>query len=133
MARWLVKEEPDHYSLDDLERDRQTVWEGVRNPLARRHLRAMRRGDPVVYYHTGTVRACVGEARVVAEAPESSPDPDVTLGFVRRWPRPVPLSVIRADPRFAGFDLVRIGRLSVVPVSDPHWAALVDLAGLSGG
>src|SRR4051812_14371409 len=73
MAQWLVKEEPDHYGYDQLERDRQTVWAGVRNPLAQKHLRSIRRGDRIFYYHTGKEKSVVGIAKAASDA---YPDPN---------------------------------------------------------
>lgn len=132
MARWLVKEEPTHYSYGDLERDGGTDWTGVHNALALRHLRAMAVGDEIVYYHTGGERAAVGVA-VVTEGPQPDrEDPRgswrVRLGPVRRLARPVSLAEMRGDPAFEGFDLLRIGRLSILPVQDEHWAALLARA-----
>jgi predicted RNA-binding protein with PUA-like domain len=132
MAYWLFKEEPDHYSLDDLVRDKRTVWDGVENNLALKHLRSVQKGDRVLYYHTGKEKAVVGEMEVVKGA---YPDPargddrlvvvDVTP--VRRFSRPVPLAQIKANPQFAEFALVRISRLSVMPVTDEQWAEIVRM------
>ena len=133
MARWLLKTEPDTYSFDDLLRDKTTVWDGVANALALKHVRAMRKGDEVVVYHTGDAKAAVGLA-AVASAPYADPaGGDEKLAVVdlkagKRLASPVPLSVIKADPAFAGWDLLRIGRLSVVPVPDPMWDRLIKLA-----
>lgn len=130
---WLVKEEPTHYSFDQLRRDGRTVWSGVRNPLAQKHLRSIRRGDRLFYYHTGTEKAVVGTAKALTDA---YPDPDdksgklyvVEVGPGKPLPAPVPLSAIKADRRFASFPLVRMPRLSVMPVSDEEWAAIEELA-----
>lgn len=125
MARWLVKEEPKHYSFSDLIREGQTAWTGVRNPLAQRYLRAMRKGDLVLYYHTGSERAVVGVARVLTDPKAEADGPpgavQVELGPVRRLPRPVGLAEIRAEPDCASMPLVRIGRLSVMPVTRVEW------------
>jgi len=126
---WLVKEEPTHYSFDALLRDRKAVWSGVRNALAQRHLRAVQKGDRVLYYHTGNEKAVVGIARAVSAA---YPDPEDTTGTyvavdlapVARLPRPVTLAEIKADPAFEDFPLVRIARLSVMPVTDAEWARI---------
>jgi predicted RNA-binding protein with PUA-like domain len=122
VARWLVKEEPSHYSFDDLVRDGRTEWGGVLNALALRHLRAFRPGDTVLYYHSGDVRSVVGIAEVTRAARPETVDgrPSWTPEIAARTPlgRPVPLSTLRSDPRLSGFDLLRIGRLSVMPVSD---------------
>ena len=127
--RWLVKEEPSSYSFADLQRDGRTVWAGVRNALAQQHLRAMKPGDRVFYYHTGREKAVVGIA-TVATGPR--PDPAdatgklqmVELAPVQRLKAPVTLAAIKADPTFADFALVRISRLSVMPVTDLEWAAI---------
>jgi predicted RNA-binding protein with PUA-like domain len=131
---WLVKEEPTHYSFDDLVREGRTAWSGVRNPLAQQHLRAMRKGDRVFYYHTGNVKAVVGIAKT-AGAPY--PDPSDTSGKlhaidlvpVKKFKSPVTLSAIKADKAFATFPLVRISRLSVMPVSDDESKHIESLAG----
>jgi len=129
--RWLFKEEPDSYSYDRLERDGSTRWEGVRNPVAQKNLRSARPGDPVFYYHTGKVKAVVGIAEV---ASEPTPDPKspklvyVEIRPVRRLARPVTLAEIKALELFAESPLVRIGRLSVVPVTAPQWKAVEKLA-----
>lgn len=127
--RWLVKEEPSSYSFADLERDGRTAWAGVRNPLAQQHLRAMKAGDRVFFYHTGGEKAVVGIARVV-----TGPRPDpadkggklqmVEIAPVQRLKTPVTLAAIKADPAFADFPLVRISRLSVMPVTGREWAAI---------
>ena len=130
MPRWLVKEEPSHYSFDDLSRDRTTEWSGVHNALALRHLKGMRPDDEVFYYHSGTERAIVGIARV-SGVPRADPTDErgswsVTIRAERPLRRPVGLAVVKADPSLAGFDLVRIGRLSVMPVSDTQWSRLLS-------
>jgi predicted RNA-binding protein with PUA-like domain len=132
---WLFKEEPTHYSYDDLERDRQTVWDGIDNNLARKNLRTVQPGDRVLYYHTGTERAVVGEMRVL-----SAPKPDparpedkaavvVEVEAVRRWPKPVTLERIKQEPLLKTWELVRLPRLSVVPVSAEQWQRLEEMAG----
>jgi predicted RNA-binding protein with PUA-like domain len=126
MAQWLVKEEPDHYGYDQLERDGKTVWAGVRNPLAQKHLRGMRKGDRVFYYHTGKVKAVVAIAKATTDA---YPDPAdesgkayvVEIVPVSALTRPVTLATIKADPAFASFPLTRMPRLSVMPVTDAEW------------
>ncbi|HUG28060.1 MAG TPA: EVE domain-containing protein [Gemmatimonadales bacterium] len=130
--RWLVKTEPTTYSFDDLARERRTTWDGVRNALAQQHLRAMRKGDEVLVYHSGRDKAVIGLARVT-RAP--FPDPAagdsamvaVDLAAGHRLKQPVSLAAIRADPAFAGFALVRISRLSVMPVSAAEWKHLLAL------
>ena len=123
---WLFKEEPANYSFDALVADGKTTWSGVRNPVAQKHLHAVKRGDRIFYYHTGGEKAVVGIARALADA---YPDPDdasgkfavVEVGPVRKLARAVTLAEIKADPSFQSFPLVRIGRLSVMPVSDAEW------------
>lgn len=123
---WLFKEEPTHYSYDDLVREKKTVWSGVKNPLAQKHLRGVRKGDRVFYYHTGDVKAVVGVAKAAGDA---YPDPKDRSGKlhavdvvpVRKLARPVTLAEIKADPSFSDFPLVRISRLSVMPVTDAEW------------
>lgn len=132
MRHWLVKQEPGDYPFAQLFADGSTVWTGVRNFQARNYLREMKRGDAVFYYHSGGERAIVGLAEVRREA---FPDPTATAGdwsaveLVARaaLPRPVPLAAVKADPRFAGLALVSHARLSVLPVSPGHAAALLRL------
>ena len=134
MAGWLFKEEPSSYSFEDFLRDGRARWAGVRNPLAQKHLHAVRKGDRILYYHTGREKAVVGVARAIADA---FPDPDdptgrlavVDIAPVRRLPRPVPLALIKADRAFAAFPLVRIARLSVMPVGAREWSRIEKLAG----
>jgi len=133
---WLFKEEPDHYSYADLERDGTALWDGVKNNLARQHLRDVRPGDRVLYYHTGNERAIVGEMRVTAgpQAGTAGDDPKavaVTVAPVRRWPQAVTLQMIKNDPLFADWELVRLPRLSVLPVSAEQWRRLAQLGGVS--
>ena len=134
---WLVKEEPTHYGFDDFVKDRKAVWSGVRNALAQRHLRAIEKGDRVFYYHTGDEKAVVGIAKALSAA---YPDPEdrsgkyvaVDLAPVKRLPRPVTLAEIKADPAFKDFLLVRIARLSVMPVTDAQWARIERMAAKAG-
>jgi predicted RNA-binding protein with PUA-like domain len=130
---WLVKEEPTHYAFDALVADRKAVWSGVRNALAQKHLRAMKRGDRVLYYHTGNEKAVIGIARALSDPYPDPEDPSgkyvaVDLGPVERLPRPVTLAEIKADRAFAAFPLVRIARLSVMPVGDAEWTRIVEMA-----
>jgi predicted RNA-binding protein with PUA-like domain len=134
MARhWVLKTEPSEYGFPDLVRDRQTRWEGVSNPVALKHLRSMLEGDDALIYHTGNEKAVVGLARV-ASAPYPDPkDPKlvvVDVEPVKPLPRAVPLAEIKAEPAFAELGLVRVPRLSVVPVEPPQWKRLLAMAGL---
>lgn len=133
MALWLFKVEPDCYSFADLTRDKKTDWDGVANAVAQKHLRAAAKGDRVLYYHTGDEKAVVGVAEVVAGP---TPDPAdeagkrvlVTLKPVKALANPVTLAAIKADPAFAGWELVRLPRLSVMPVTPEQWARVEELA-----
>lgn len=133
LARWLLKTEPGEYSFDDLVRDKKTVWSGISNATALKHLRSMAKGDEAIIYHTGDERSAVGLA-TIASAPYADPDDDdpklvvVDVRAGKRLATPVPLATIKADKVFAGWDLLRIGRLSVVPVPDAMWDRLAELA-----
>ena len=126
---WLFKEEPTHYGFDALVKDKRTVWSGVRNPLAQKHLRGVKKGDRIFYYHTGDEKAIVGIAKALMDA---YPDPDdatgkqsvVDVAPVRALSRPVTLVEIKADPAFKDFPLVRMSRLSVMPVTDAEWTRI---------
>lgn len=134
MAYWLLKTEPEDYSYSDLERDRSTVWDGVSNTLALKHMRTMLIGDLALIYHSGKERQVVGVAEVVSQ-PYSAPKLNdakrvvVDMRAVRKVPQPVTLEQIKQDGNFENFDLLRLSRLSVVPVSDEHWQRLLKLAG----
>jgi predicted RNA-binding protein with PUA-like domain len=126
MGYWVVKTEPSTYSYDDLARERTTVWDGVKNPVAQKHLRAMQAGDDVLIYHTGDEKAIVGLAKVVAQ--------DEKLGLprlkaVRPVPRPVTLADVKAEKTFADLALVRQGRLSVLPVPASQFQKLLEMSG----
>ena len=130
---WLVKEEPTHYAFDALLQHKKAVWSGVRNALAQKHLRAIHKGDRVFYYHTGDERAVVGIAKAVSDPypdPEDTGDKYVAVDIapVKRLSRPVTLAEIKADPAFKDFALVRIARLSVMPVTDAQWKRIEDMA-----
>jgi predicted RNA-binding protein with PUA-like domain len=133
MANWLFKEEPDHYSYANLEQDGETNWNGVSNNLARKHLRQVKKGDRIFYYHTGKEKAVVGEMVAAADAttdPESD-DPKavaVKVKPVRRLPLPVTLERIKSDKTLANWELARLPRLSVMPVSEAQWKRVEDLA-----
>jgi predicted RNA-binding protein with PUA-like domain len=130
---WLFKEEPTHYSYDDLVRDGKTVWSGVRNPLAQKHLRGVKMGDRIFYYHTGGEKSVVGIAKAVGDAYSDPGDKAGKLAAVdvvpiQKLARPVTLAEIKADTSFRDFPLVRISRLSVMPVSDAEWKRIEKLA-----
>lgn len=133
MAYWLFKEEPDHYSLEDLFRDKRTVWDGVENNLALKHLRSVQKGDLVLFYHTGQVKSVVGVMEVV-KGPYRDPKGDdarfvvVDVKPVRRLDRPVSLAEIKSNPKFAEFALVRNSRLSVMPVTAALWQEIERLS-----
>ncbi len=132
--RWLLKTEPSTYAYEDLERDGTGVWDGVANPVALKHLRAMAVGDECFIYHTGDQKRIVGIARVTKAG---YPDPKqadpklvvVDLAPVGRIARPVTLAEIKASDLFAGSDLVRLPRLSVMPFSPAQWAAVLNWKG----
>lgn len=131
--RWLVKSDPETYSYADLRRDQKTVWDGVANAVALKHIRAMRKGDEVLVYHTGDEKAVMGHARVASDpyADPKQKDPKLAvmdLAAGEPLARPVALSEIKADPAFADFALVRQGRLSVMPVPDALWKRILDLS-----
>lgn len=133
MPHWLFKVEPDCYSFADLTRDGSTVWDGVANAVAQKHLRAVRPGDRVFYYHTGDEKAVVGEMEVTAGPTPDPADPagkrvTVTVKPVRPLPAPVTLAAIKAVPAFAGWELVRQPRLSVMPVPAELWSAIESMA-----
>jgi predicted RNA-binding protein with PUA-like domain len=131
---WLFKEEPSNYSFDALVKDKKTVWSGVRNPVAQRNLQSVTKGDRIFYYHTGDEKSVVGIAKALGDA---YPDPAdatgkayvVDVGPVKKLPRPVTLKEIKADSWFKDFALVRISRLSVMPVTDAQWARIEKMSG----
>jgi predicted RNA-binding protein with PUA-like domain len=133
MADWLCKSEPDCYAYPDLEADGETLWDGVSNPLALKHLRTVRPGDRVFFYHTGDEKAIIGVMEVTGP-----PRPDPKLGNekmvvipvkpVRRLAVPVTLAAIKADPAFADWELVKQARLSVMPVSPERWQRIEEMA-----
>src|ERR1051326_4385233 len=113
MARWLFKTEPSEYSFEQLQKEGRTTWDGIANPLALKHLRQVKKGDEIAIYHTGNVKAIVGLAKAASDAKGDGGD------IVPVKPlTPVTLAVIKADKRFKDFPLVRMGRLSVMPVPD---------------
>ncbi len=132
-AKWLLKSDPEHYSFSDLARDGKTVWDGISNNLALKHLRNVRRGDQVLVYHTGEERAAVGLAEAVSDP---YPDPQqkdprlvvIDLQAKEKLARPVTLDEIKRTGALKNFDLVRMPRLSVMPVSDAYWEIIMGLA-----
>ena len=125
--RWLLKTEPSDYSFQDLVRDGTAAWTGVTNATAVKNIRAMKKGDDVVVYHTGNEKAAVGTARVASPARDDPKEPRsavVDLRAGKALPRPVPLAELKADPLFSGSPLVTIGRLSVVPLTEEQFAFL---------
>ena len=130
---WLFKEEPSNYSFDALVKDKKTVWSGVKNPLAQKHLRSVKKGDAIFYYHTGDEKSVIGIARAMGDAYADPNDKTgkaavVDVAPVKKLARPVTLAEIKADPAFKDFALVRISRLSVMPVSDAEWRRIEKLA-----
>jgi predicted RNA-binding protein with PUA-like domain len=130
---WLFKEEPSNYSYGSLVIDGRTTWTGVRNPLAQKHLRSVAKGDQIFFYHTGNEKSVVG---IMKAAGPAYPDPADKSGKlyavdvvpVRKLARPVTLSAIKADASFATFPLVRMSRLSVMPVTEKEWARIEKMA-----
>lgn len=123
MALWLMKQEPECYSYSDLERQGETTWDGVANPLALKHLRACAAGDLVFYYHTGKEKAVVGVMEVSSVIADDT-DPKkvtVTVRPVRRMANPVTLATVKSDAAFAKWELVTQSRLSVMPVTKAVW------------
>ncbi len=133
MAHWLLKTEPSTYSYQDLERDRKATWDGVSNNLALKHIRSMKIGDLALIYHSGEEKAVVGVAEITSDA---HPDPKrkdeklvvVDLKAKEKLKYPVTLAVVKSHREFAQFELVRMSRLSVMPVSAPHWKLLLSLS-----
>lgn len=131
---WLFKEEPTHYSYDSLVKDKHTVWSGVKNPLAQKHLRSVKKGDRIFYYHTGDEKSVVGIAKALGDAYADPKDKTgkqsvVDVAPVKKLAQPVTLASIKADAAFKSFPLVRISRLSVMPVSNDEWDAIIAKSG----
>lgn len=134
MANWLFKEEPSNYNYDKLSADGKTSWTGVRNPVAQRNLRSVKKGDRIFFYHTGNEKAVVGIAKA---ADDAYPDPADKTGKlyavdvqpVKKLKAPVTLAAIKGDKFFADFALTRVPRLSVMPVDDTQWDRIVKMAG----
>jgi len=131
--RWLFKTEPSVYSFQQLQKDKQTMWDGVKNNLALKNLKDIAKGDPIIIYHTGDEKAAVGIAHALGGA---YPDPSqknpkllvVDIEAVKPLPRPVTLADVKANKKLATFDLVRLSRLSIMKVSDDQWKILEGMA-----
>ena len=133
MTYWLLKSEPNDYSYDDLERDAGTIWDGVKNNLARKYIRQVREGDSAFVYHTGKEKAVVGIARVTSDPYQDPESDDEKLAVFdiepeRRLDRPVTLKEIKADSAFDDFKLTRIPRLSVMEVPAKLWKRIVAMS-----
>lgn len=131
MAYWLMKSEPGSYSWSDLVRDGETEWDGVRNAAAALHLKAMQEGDRALFYHSGDEKAAVGMmdiARTWRPDGEDGKFASVRVRALEPLPRAVTLKSMKADPRLAGLETIRQSRLSVSPVRDAEWAAIIALS-----
>ena len=133
MPHWLIKSEPFKYSWDQFVADKQTFWDGVRNYAARNNLKAMKKGDEVFFYHSNEGLEIVGIAKVAKEAYQdpTTDDPNwVVVDFkpVKKLKNPVSLATIKAEKRLEGIELVRLGRLSVSPVTDHEWEVIMELS-----
>jgi predicted RNA-binding protein with PUA-like domain len=131
--RWLLKTEPSAYSFAQLQKDKRTAWDGVKNNLALKHVGAIKEGDAIFIYHTGDEKAVIGCARAASAAyPDPGKNDPKLLVFdieaEKALPRPVTLAEIKGDPKLKSFDLVRLPRLSVMPVSAEQWAAIETMA-----
>jgi predicted RNA-binding protein with PUA-like domain len=132
--QWLFKEEPSNYSFDDLAKDGRTSWTGVKNPLAQKNLRSVRKGDRIFFYHTGDQKAVIGIVKAAGDAYPDPKDKDgklyaVDVEPVKKLKNPVTLAAIKADKAFATFILTRMPRLSVMPVNDDEWKRIEQMAG----
>jgi len=131
--RWLFKTEPSVYSFQQLEKEKKTIWDGVKNNLALKNLRDIKKGDSILIYHTGDEKAAVGVARALSAA---YPDPGnkdpkllvVDIEAVKPLPRPVTLAEVKANKKLANFDLVRLSRLSIMKFSDEQWDTIEGMA-----
>jgi predicted RNA-binding protein with PUA-like domain len=131
--RWLFKTEPTAYSFQQLKKDKRTVWDGVKNNLALKNLKGIKKGDPILIYHTGEEKAAVGTARAASDA---YPDPAqknpkllvVEIEAGKALPRAVTLAEIKANAKLKNFDLVRLPRLSIMPVGDEQWKIIEETA-----
>jgi len=137
-SSWLLKTEPTTYSYDQLEKEGRTTWDGVRNNLALAHLRTMKAGDRVLIYHTGAEKAVIGLAKVAKAAYPDPKQDDPKLVVVdvipeRRLERPVTLAEVKAEASLKDLALVRMGRLSVMPVYPAQWKRLLEMGAVPGG
>ena len=132
MGYWLFKQEPSSYSYDQLERDGKTVWDGVANNLALKHLRGVKKGDMAFFYHSGDEKRIVGIMEIASAPYPVLKDKSIVVDVkpARRLPRPVTLQQIKADKAFSEWELVRISRLSVMPVPEAIWKRLSKLSGM---
>ena len=133
MAYWLVKSEPNTYSWDQFQKDGKTVWDGVRNYAARLHLKAMKKDDEVLFYHSNELEI-VGIAKVIKEHYQDPTTDDdawvaVDLKPLKKLKKPVSLAQIKKDKRLSDMALIRLGRLSVQPVKESEWKIIMELAG----
>ncbi len=134
MAYWLVKSEPSVYPWEQMVKDKKTFWDGVRNYAARLHLRAMKKGDEAFFYHSNEGLEIVGIVKIVKEAYQDPTTDDdkwvaVDLTPVRKLKNPVPLTEIKKRKELADMALIRLGRLSVQPVTDEEWKIVMEMAG----
>jgi predicted RNA-binding protein with PUA-like domain len=131
--RWLFKTEPSVYSFQQLQKEKKTIWDGVKNNLALKNLKDIKKGDEILIYHTGDEKAAVGIARALSGA---YPDPEkkdpkllvVDIEAAKSLPRPVTLAEVKANKKLANFDLVRLSRLSIMKVSDEQWEVMEGMA-----
>ena len=135
MAYWLVKSEPSTYSYENLEKDKQTTWDGVRNYAARGHLKSMKKGEEVLFYHSNEGLEIVGIAKVAKEFYQDPTTDDdawvvVDLKPFKRLKKPVGLADVKKEKRLANMALVRLGRLSVQPVTEEEWEIVMKMAGM---
>ena len=131
--RWLFKTEPSAYSFQQLQKDKRTVWDGIKNNLALKHLSGIKKGDEILIYHTGDEKAVVGIARALSGAYPDPAKKDPKLKVVeikpdKALPRPVTLAEMKASAKLKNFDLVRLPRLSVMPVSEEQWKIIEEMA-----
>jgi predicted RNA-binding protein with PUA-like domain len=132
MAYWLFKQEPTSYSYADLEKDGSTTWDGVKNNLALKHLRTVRKGDKALFYHTGEEKQVVGIMETTSDPYPDHKDKSLVVVDVKpagKLAKPVTLAQIKGDPAFAAWELVRISRLSVMPVPPVLWQKIIKMAG----